>query len=217
MTATGLKKNTKDSTFRTLRRLNKETDLMNPEAVKLHIGKLKKKNGEPLENSSKQKIANNYDYFVQANQLQWEKPIYKYDTKIPITPTREQAEAIISSAPTLNAATIFRILLESGFEGEELHNTTEKDIDTEQGIITVAGTKGHNGRLQIQSINNRNAKNIHEPTPQNTSIHNTQNNSRFMENSKTTSSHQTKQTRPKQNTTQRTTKPIRNLSMAKNP
>jgi integrase len=146
MTATGLKKNTKDSTFRTLRRLNRETDLMNPEAVKLHIGKLCKKNGEPLENSSKQKITNNYDYFVQANGLQWTKPVYKYDTKVPITPTREQAEAIISAAPTIHAATIFRILLEAGFEGEELHNTHEPDIDTEQGIITVAGTKGHNGR-----------------------------------------------------------------------
>lgn len=43
-------------------------------------------------------------------------------------------------------ATIFRILLEAGFEEQELRNCTRKDIDAEQGIITVAGTKGHNGR-----------------------------------------------------------------------
>jgi integrase len=146
MTAKGLKKNTKDSVFRTLKRLNRETDLMNPEAVKFSISTLKEKNGEPLENSSKQKIANNYNYFVLCNGLNWARPFYKYDTKVPITPTKEQAEAIISSAPTIHAATIFRILLESGFEGEELHNCAEQDIDTEQGIITVAGNKGHRGR-----------------------------------------------------------------------
>jgi integrase len=143
----GLKQNTRDSVFFTLQRLNRETDLMNPEAVKKYIDTLvTKKTKEPAENATKQKIANNYDYFVHANNLQWIRPTYKFDTKIPITPTKEQAEQIISSAPTLNSATIFRILLESGFEGQELHNTTEKDIDTEQGIITVAGTKGHNGR-----------------------------------------------------------------------
>jgi hypothetical protein len=78
--------------------------------------------------------------------MQWQKPIYKYDSKVPITPTKEQAEAIISSAPSINSATIFRVLLESGFEGEELHGTIEQDIDTEQGIITIAGHKQHNGR-----------------------------------------------------------------------
>ena len=40
MTANGLAENTIKSATYTLKRLNRETDLMNPEAVKLHIGKL---------------------------------------------------------------------------------------------------------------------------------------------------------------------------------
>ena len=125
---------------------------MEPEAVKIHIGNLKKKDrynkqtNEPASSATKQKYANNYDYFVISNNLTWKKPFYKYNSAVPITPTKEQAEAIITAAPSLNMATIFRILLETGFEGEELHGTTEKDMDTEQGIITVAGHKQHNGR-----------------------------------------------------------------------
>jgi integrase len=133
-------KNTLKSVISTLRKLNHETDLMNPEAVKQTISEWK------LCNQSKQKHLNNYAYFAKTNKIQWEKPKLKWDTKVPITPTREQAEAIIASAPSLNSATIFRILLESAFEGQELNNATRKDVDTEQGIITVAGTKQHRGR-----------------------------------------------------------------------
>ncbi len=146
MLGNGKAKSTRRQTANTLRLLNRQVDLMNPEAVKSFIGNLKKKNKQDASEATKQKIANNYNYFVENNGLQWEKPFYKYDSKVPITPTKEQTEAIISSAPTMHSATIFRILLESGFEGEELHGTTDKDIDTEQGIISVAGHKQHNGR-----------------------------------------------------------------------
>jgi integrase len=147
MLANNKKPNTRYQAYQTLRKLNRETDLMNPDAVIAHINTLKKKDGKtPLEDSSKERKANSYQYFAIANGLKWKKPTYKYDSKIPITPTPEQADAIIASAPTLNSATYFRILLESGFEGQELHNTARKDIDTEQGIITIAGTKQHNGR-----------------------------------------------------------------------
>jgi integrase len=120
---------------------------MNPEEVKKAISEMKHcKTKDPLDDQSKQKHLNNYNYFTITNHLQWQKPKLKWNTKVPITPTKEQAETIISSSPSLNSATIFRVLLDSGFEGQELHNTTRKDIDTEQGIITVAGTKGHRGR-----------------------------------------------------------------------
>jgi integrase len=146
MQANGKAWNTIHSVCSTLRQLNRHVDLMNPDAVKLYISTIKKADGEEAQKATKQKKANNYNYFVITNGLEWEKPVYKWDTKTPITPTKEQAEAIISAAPSTNAATLFRILLESGFEGQELNNSTETDVDTEQGIITVAGTKGHSGR-----------------------------------------------------------------------
>ena len=154
MKANGLSENIRKKTQNTLQRFNKHVDLMNPEAVKLYIADLKvKKTAKDIEKSTKQKYINQYDYFVQFNNLSWEKPIYRFDTKVPITPTKIQATQIISAAPTQHGATIFNILLEAGFEGQELRNTTRKDIDTEQGIITVAGTKGHRGRAYKFSHN----------------------------------------------------------------
>lgn len=73
MIADGLKRNTKRPVFCTLRELNRHVDLMNSEAAKLYIGSLRKKNGEPAEEATKQKQANNYNYFVIHNNLSWEK------------------------------------------------------------------------------------------------------------------------------------------------
>jgi integrase len=139
MQANGLATNTVRSTKYILKRLNRETDLMNPEAVKLYVGKL------TLCNPTKQKMIECYEYFVETNQLQWTKPRYRWDTKTPMIPLKHQVEAIIAAA-SFKCATIFTILAETGLEGAELHNVTEKDIDSEQGIITAAGNKGHSGR-----------------------------------------------------------------------
>jgi integrase len=146
MASNGAKKHTLRNIMYELKMLNRQIDLMNPEAVKTYISEMKTKKGEPASDEYKHKTTFSYDCFAKANGLTWQKPKYTYDPKPPITPTKEQAETIIASAPSSNAATIFRILLEAGFEGEELHSTTEKDIDTEQGIIRVEGHKQHNGR-----------------------------------------------------------------------
>jgi hypothetical protein len=132
MLANGLKLNTRRQVCNTLRQLNRHVDLMNTDAVKTCIATMTKKNKdgttESISDASKQKKANNYDYFVTQNGLSWKKPFYVYDLKVPMTPTETQANEIISAAPTLNMATVFRILLESGFEGQELNNATEADI-----------------------------------------------------------------------------------------
>jgi integrase len=146
MASDGRKRATIKSATWTLKQLNRKADLMNPESVKKEISELKNKNGEPASDAKKHKMIWNYNYFVKTNGLQWIKPKYKYDLPVPITPTKEQAETIIASAPSMDSATLFRILLETGFEGMELHCTTMKHIDTEQGIITVEGHKQHNGR-----------------------------------------------------------------------
>ena len=98
MKANQLSRSIIKSTFYTLRRLNKETDLMNPEEVKLKIADWK------IEKQSKQKHLNNYDYFCQTNQIYWETPSLRWDTKIPITPSFKQAEEIIAAAQTIHAS-----------------------------------------------------------------------------------------------------------------
>jgi hypothetical protein len=73
MTADGRKRATIKSATSTLRMLNRHVNLMNPEAVKIFISKMKKKNGEPVEDSTKNKRAWDYEYFVKYNNLTYHK------------------------------------------------------------------------------------------------------------------------------------------------
>ena len=111
----------------------------NPEEVKAFIANLKRSN------NTKQKHANNYNYYCKANGIHWEKPYYRQERKIPLIPTTENINKIIS-ASSKKYATIFTILKETGLEGKELETMPRTQIDTERGIINAEGCKGHNSR-----------------------------------------------------------------------
>ena len=122
-----------------LNQLGRNADLQNPEEIKTYIA------NSNVSNATKQKLANNYNYYCLTNQIDWKKPTYKWERKIPLIPTTENIYKIIS-ASNKKYATIFTILEETGLEGKELETTGRRDIDTEQGIINVQGCKGHNSR-----------------------------------------------------------------------
>lgn len=122
-----------------LKRLSKIADLNNPEEVKMAIANL------DITNSTRNSYAKAYNYFAERNGIQWNRPRYKWERKIPIIPSTANVNKIISSA-TRKYATIFTILKETGFEGHELASVTRNQIDSEQGIISVQGCKSHNSR-----------------------------------------------------------------------
>lgn len=109
---------------------------MKPEDVKQAIAYAK------LTNSSKVSFTLAYDWFCKTNGLQWQKPKFKWVLPIPIMPTTSQVEKIIS-ATTPKFATIFKLMAETGVEGEELQRTHRNQFDCTQGIISVKGLKGH--------------------------------------------------------------------------
>jgi integrase len=135
--------NTIHSIDKSLTQLSTKTDLDNPEAVKNYIATaINQKTGEPLTNASKAKLCFAYEWYCKTNEIQWTKPRYKWEETIPIIPTTENVTKIIS-ASTRRYATIFTILAETGAEGEELHKTHKNQIDLENGVISIKGTKGH--------------------------------------------------------------------------
>ena len=135
-TIEGKAKNTIKAFRHRLNQLSRFSDLMNPTDVKQAIGYSK------LANSSKCSFALAYEWFTKANGLKWEKPRFKWNLLTPIIPTTSQVEKIIS-ASTLKFATIYKIMAETGAEGEELHQTHRNQIDTQQAIISIKGLKGH--------------------------------------------------------------------------
>jgi hypothetical protein len=109
---------------------------MNPDDVKKAIGYSK------LANSSKCSFALAYEWFTKANELKWERPKFKWELGTPIIPTTDQVNKIIS-ATTLRFATIFKLMAETGVEGEELHQTHRNQFEQTQAIISIKGLKGH--------------------------------------------------------------------------
>ena len=139
VTNSGKAKNTQRCIASSLRRISKGADLLKPEEVKTYIANLN------LVNQTKNSLALGYNWFCKTNAIEWKRPYFKWERKIPLIPTTENINKIIS-ASTAKYATIFTILAETGLEAHELATIQRKDIDATQAIITARGCKGHNSR-----------------------------------------------------------------------
>jgi len=139
METSGIKKGTINTVSYQLQFLGRNANLENPEEVKTFIASMKQAD------SYKQAMVKAYNYYATTNGINWIRPKYKPQRKIPLIPTNENVKKIISNASP-KYATIFTILDETGLEGEELHNVTRADIDTTQGILNAKGCKGHQPR-----------------------------------------------------------------------
>ena len=143
LTNDGQKPNTTRHTKYKLLELAAHVDIFNPEAVKNYIATaISEKTKQPFSDETKNKFAYAADKFYEKQGIQWKKPFYKVEEKTPIIPTTENVELIVNNA-SQKYATIFTILAETGAEGKELERTSRDDIDTEQGIISIRGCKGH--------------------------------------------------------------------------
>jgi integrase len=123
-----------------LKHLAKHTNLDNPEAVKEYIAKKR------CANSFKMNLVKAYNYYAVVNGIQWIKPNYRHERKLPKIPTTEQINKLIASASP-RYATILKILAETGIMPHELSRISLRDIDLERGLLNVHGHKGHNSRV----------------------------------------------------------------------
>ncbi len=121
-----------------LKRLAKYVDLNNPDEVKLYVANLK------VENSFKNQLLKCYGYFLNINGIQWSKPYYRYERKIPRIKHKDKILQVISASKKY--AVIFKILYETGIMPYELSKCTKNDIDMQDRVLTVQGYKGHMSR-----------------------------------------------------------------------
>ena len=126
-----------------------ETDLFNPNQVTtfiLTLTKLNPKNrqrtNEPLSNGYKKCLLQTYYTFCSCNQIPFDRPKLRATFPVPIIPTREQIQKIVSMA-TWKYATIFTIMAETAIEPQELTNIPHSHINLDKGEISVMGTKHH--------------------------------------------------------------------------
>ena len=136
-----------------LNQIARKCDINKPEEVKTYISNARtKRTNEPIQDATKNRLLYCYDKYCQTNGIQWNKPYYKVEEKTPLIPTTQNINLIISNA-SKKYAPIFTILAEIGCSPNELYHTTQNDIDTEQGIIRIRGTKGHaSGAYKLKTI-----------------------------------------------------------------
>jgi integrase len=139
MQSIGINENSIKTVSYQLKYLNANVDINQPEEVKTFIAQMKQAN------SYKQAMVKAYNYYAITQGIQWIRPIYKYERKIPLIPTNENTKKIIAST-SKKYATIFTILEETGLEGHELSTIHQNNIDKQQGIINAQGCKGHKSR-----------------------------------------------------------------------
>lgn len=126
-----------------------ETDLFNQSTVTTYILTLLKidpttgkRTGKPVSNGYKKCLFQTYYTFCTANQLAFDRPKIHASYPIPLIPTRQQIQNIMSQA-TWKYAVIFSIMAETAIEPQELTNITHNRINLERGEISVTGTKQH--------------------------------------------------------------------------
>jgi integrase len=95
-------------------------------------------------NGDKQNYVKAYGSLTNANEINWKRPNYKVERRIPTIPTRENLMKIISTAKKY--APIFKTLMETGLMPYELSQVKQAEIDLERGILSARGYKGHTSR-----------------------------------------------------------------------
>jgi integrase len=126
-----------------LRFIAKNTDITNPETVKEFIL------SQTTSSAHKEALANAYDHYIQYYGLNWEKPFFHREERLPNVPTTVQVNTIISAFKK-KYATIFSILRDTGLRPCELHRLTLKLINLENGTITPQTAK--NGAPRILTL-----------------------------------------------------------------
>ena len=139
----GKSENTIKSISYKLTQMAQNCNLDNPDEVKLYIANATHhRTKKPLDNATKHKFTVAYDHYCKMTGIQWTKPIYRVVETTPLIPSTENVDAIINHA-SKKYITIFSIMKETGIAPKELSDITQKDIDTEKGIIRIKGVKGH--------------------------------------------------------------------------
>jgi integrase/recombinase XerD len=135
----GLSENTLKIVSYRLKVLSEHCDLDNPEDVNRFIASMKGSN------NYKRTFVLSYGYYVRHYGIQWNRPTYEKDSRLPKIPTKEAIMSIIASA-SKKYATIFRMIMETGIMPYELENLSIENIDFEKGIVYVKGYKKHRSR-----------------------------------------------------------------------
>ncbi|MDP2899358.1 MAG: hypothetical protein Q8O47_00105 [Candidatus Bathyarchaeota archaeon] len=116
-----------------LKRLNRDSDLDDPEKVERWVFDLK------CSNKTRSIFFDAYRHYCLANEIKWVKPILSLESYPVKVPTEERINLVLSTA-TKKYSTIFQIS-KHGLRPNEISKITLRDLDLERGELTVKTSK----------------------------------------------------------------------------
>jgi integrase len=132
-----------------LKHLERYCNLENPENVK---GFVASKN---CSNGFKESLIESYEYFTQANNIEWSKPFYERYDKMPKIPSTENLNLLIANArPKLSL--FLSMSKDLGTRPVELTWLKVKDINLKNGVVNITSAKhcvGRTLRLKPRTLN----------------------------------------------------------------
>jgi integrase len=124
---------------RKLRRLDKHTNLDDPETIIEYLA------NKQAKISYLEAISNAYVSYARVNQIKWNKPQFRRTSQPPYIPTPTEIEQLIADAGT-KYSLILSILHDTGLRPIELQRMKLKWLDLNRGLINVETAKYGNGR-----------------------------------------------------------------------
>ena len=125
--------------------INLGADLLNPESVKIVIGKHKIKNGAKLQ------YVYAYSAFCKMLKMSWSPPRYKQEETLPFIPEESELDTLISACRSRRMAAYLQCLKETYADPGEVLKL--RWIDVTGNVVTInRPVKGHNPRqLEISN------------------------------------------------------------------
>jgi integrase len=137
----GIKETTTTPEIMNLKKLSKQANLHEPEAVKAVIATAKWKS------SYKQLICIHYDNYLKFKNINWQMPSYTPEESIPFIPLETEIDQLIASCGN-KLATLLQILKDTGARIGEALALKWTNIDFERKIVTINNPeKNSNGRI----------------------------------------------------------------------
>lgn len=166
--ADGRSKETVESRIRQLKQLATIADLTQPEQIKQWMSNPEKCKWN---NNTKTKITDTYAVYLNFLGIQWKKPKYTKQDRIPFIPTEQEIDLLISGTGK-TTSTALLALKETGARIGELCLWKWQDLDTERKTINVTPEKGSNPRIirisdtlieRINNLSKQHSPNIFQP------------------------------------------------------
>ena len=134
-----------EATAKRLKHLSKYCNLDNPENVKVFIA------NKQCSNGFKESLIEAYALYCKANNISWSKPFYERYDKQPKIPSEEKLNMIIANS-SKRLALILSMIKDLGLRPIEVTWLKVKDIDLDNGVVTVTSAKYCVGRtLKLKS------------------------------------------------------------------